>query len=163
MKRCLMLCLVVLGCGHARPSAPAPAARVDTVTVTQVVEPPLPDGTPAEICLSTGVTVQIHVSAAGDTLIGERRIALKDVRPALAFQGRYAQDTEWFRRDDVVRFDGRGYRRAGVARTRACDELKLVGEHQGVPLFAEVTAPQLLPVVIVPVRPGTYQDYLRIR
>ena len=129
--------------------------------VTVTVEPPLPQGDSTDLCLSTGVTVTVWVTASGDTLIGERRIALKDVRPALTFPGRYAQGTTWFEQGELIRFDGRSYQRAGVDRVRACDELKLVGEHQGVPLFAEVTAPQVLPALIVPVAPGRFQDYLR--
>jgi hypothetical protein len=81
----------------------------------------------------------------------------------LTFPGVYAGERAWFVRADVITFDRNRYRRAGVDRTRACDELKLVGEHDGVPVFAEVTAPQLLPMIVIPVRPGLYQDYLRVR
>jgi hypothetical protein len=162
MKRFLAL-ITLLGACNAFQSAPTPQVRVDTVTVTKEVAPPIPEGAPADLCLSNGVTVQVHIGANGDTLIGPRRIPIQDLRPAVNFAGNYAQNTDWYRRGDVVRFDRRDYQRAGVARARACDELKLVGEHQGVPLFAEVTAPQNLPMIIVPVRPGIYQDYLRKR
>jgi hypothetical protein len=162
MKQLALGCVLLSGCSVLQP-APQAQVRVDTVTVTQNVEPPLPEGTPVDVCLSTGMTVQIHVAANGDTLIGEKRIRLQDVRPAVGFAGVYAQDREWFRRGDVVTFDRRNYRRAGVERVRACDELKLVGTHDGVPLFAEVTAPQVLPAIIVPVRPGVFQDFLRVR
>ena len=158
------LCLAILltGCSALTPE-PQIITRTDTVTVTQTVTPPLPEGTPAEICLSTGVTVQVHVAANGDTLIGEKRVPIKDLRPGVGFHGVYAVDKDWYLRGDVVTFERRNYRRAGVERTRACDELKLVGMHQGVPLFAEVTAREPLPTIIVPVRPGIYQDYLRAR
>lgn len=153
---------LVMGCSALRPD-PVIQVRTDTVTVTQTVEPPLPEGTPAEICLSTGVTAQIHVAANGDTLIGEKRVRLKDLRPGVGFHGVYAGDKDWYLRGDVVSFERRNYRRAGVERARACDELKLIGTHQGVPLFAEVTARDPLPSIIVPVRPGMFQDYLRVR
>jgi hypothetical protein len=129
--------------------------------VPHAVEAPLPEGRPVDLCLSTGVTVQVHVAANGDTLVGDKRVRISDLRPAVTFAGVYAQDRGWFRRGEIVRFDTRSYQRAGVDRVRACDELKLVGEYEGVPIFAEVTAPQILPLIIVPVRPGVFQDYLR--
>ena len=162
MKLLLSVVLLTAGCSALTPE-PEIITRTDTVTVTQTVEPPLSEGTPAEICLSTGVTVQIHVAANGDTLIGEKRVPIKDLRPGVGFHGVYAVDKDWYLRGDVVTFERRNYRRAGVERVRACDELKLVGAHQGVPLFAEVTAREPLPMIIVPVRPGIYQDYLRTR
>jgi hypothetical protein len=42
---------------------------------------------------------------------------------------------------------------------RACDELKLVGAFRGVPVFASVTEPQGLPTIVVPIRPGFFQNY----
>ena len=165
--RVVGMCIILsAGCSVLRPRTTPPEpvvqVRVDTVTVTQTVEPPLPDGRAAEVCLSNGITAQIHIGTNGDTLIGERRIPIRDLRPAVTFAGTYAQNADWYRRGDVVKFDRRDYQRAGVERARVCDELKLVGEHQGVPVFAEVTAPQILPMLIIPVRPGAYQDYLRV-
>lgn len=161
MRRVLLCCLLAGACNVFR--TPEPQIRVDTVTVTQTVAPPLPDGRPVEVCLSTGVTAQIHIGANGDTLIGERRSPLRELRPALTFPGAYAGDREWFQRGAVVSFENRRYRRAGVERERVCDELKLVGHYDGVPVFAEVTAPQALPMIIIPARPGVYQDYLGVR
>ncbi len=161
MKRVLLCCALAGACGAA--GAPEPQIRVDTVTVTQTVEARLSEARPVEVCLSTGATAQIYIGTAGDTLIGERRVPLRELRPALTFPGVYAASADWFRRGDVVTFERRRYRRAGVDRERACDELKLVGHYEGVPVFAEVTAPQNLPVIIVPVRPGVYQDYLGVR
>lgn len=162
MKR-IIICATLLSSCHFfdDPPAPEPQVRVDTVTITQTVQPLLPEGRPAEICLSNGITAQVHISANGDTLIGERRIPLSELRPAVSFSGSYAGDMDWYRRGDVVRLDGRPYRKLGVERSRVCDELKLVGEYTGVPVFAEVTAPQTLPMIVIPVRPGMYQDYLR--
>jgi hypothetical protein len=160
----LVVCAAMLAsCNSVQQNQPAPQVRVDTVTVTQTVEPPLPEGRPAEICLSNGITAQVHVAANGDTLIGDKRVRMQDLRPAVSFAGVYAQNMEWYRRGDVVTFERRNYRRSGVERARACDELKLVGDHRGVPVFAEVTAPQILPMLIIPVRPGVYQDYIRAR
>ena len=163
MRRVLLACVALCACQSTPPAPPAPQVRVDTVTVTVTVEPPLTDGQAVELCLSTGVTVQIHLAANGDTLVGEKRIRLSELKPGIVFAGSYAAEREWYQRGDVVNFERRNYRRAGVARVRACDELKLVGEHQGVPVFAEVTAPQVLPMLIIPVRPGIYQDYMRVK
>jgi hypothetical protein len=166
MKRIIPLAMLLASC-NVFQSAPAPEPvqqiRVDTVTVTQSVDPPLPEGQPAELCLSNGITAQIHIAANGDTLIGDKRVPINDLRPAVAFAGSYAQNADWYRRGDVVKFDRRDYQRAGVERARACDEMKLVGDYLGIPIFAEVTAPQTLPMLIIPVRPGAYQDYLRVR
>lgn len=162
MKTLLLGTLLLGGCAALRPE-PVIQVRTDTVTVTRMVEPPLAEGRPAEVCLSTGVTTQIHIAANGDTLIGEKRIPLKDLGPGIGFHGAYAQDKEWFVRGDVVSFERRNYRRAGVARVRACDELKLIGTHHGVPLFAEVTAAPPLASIIMPVSPGVFQDYMRVR
>jgi hypothetical protein len=162
MIRLLVAALALGGCSALRPE-PVIQVRTDTVTVTRTVEPPLAEGRPAEVCLSTGVTTQIHIAANGDTLVGEKRIPLKDLGPGIGFHGLYALDKDWFVRGDVVSFERRNYRRAGVERVRACDELKLIGTHQGVPLFAEVTAISPLSSIIVPVRPGVFQDYVRVR
>jgi hypothetical protein len=164
MKRLVIGCLLLGGCRlFQSTSPPPPQIRVDTVRVTQTVAAPLPEGRLTEVCLSTGVTAQIHIAANGDTLVSEKRVRISELRPAVTFAGGYAQERGWFRRGDVVRFDTHDYQRAGVDRERACDELKLVGEYDGVPIFAEVAAPQILPMIIVPVRPGIFQDYLRVR
>lgn len=163
MKRVAWCAVLLTGCHVFQGQPPEPQMRVDTVTVTQTVPAPLPEGQPAEICLSTGVTAHVHIAASGDTLVGEQRVPIRTLRPAINFAGVYAGEREWYRRSDVVTFDRRKYRRAGVERNRACDELKLVGQYEGVPVFAEVTAPQILPMIIIPVRPGAYQDYLRVR
>lgn len=161
MKRVLLISALCAGCNFLqRPAPPEPIVRVDTVTVT--VQPELPAADSISVCLSTGMTVSLWLTAAGDTLIGPQRVPLKDVRPPLEFAGAYAQGASWFEQGEIIRFDGRAYQRAGVDRVRECDELKLVGEHRGVPLFAEVTAPQVLPSLIVPVRPGRFQEYLRV-
>ena len=129
---------------------------MDTVTVEVVKEvaPPLPAGDTATICLSNGMPAPILITASGDTLVGEARVSLKAVRPILAFAGTYAE--QW---PDTVRFERRVYRRSGVARKRDCDELKHVGEHNGVAIYADVTAPQPLPAISVPVRAGFFQTY----
>jgi hypothetical protein len=151
----LALALALGGCAALQPKTET-ITRVDTVTVTQVKEvaAPLPTGDTATICLSTGMPAPVLIAANGDTLIGESRVSIKSVRPILSFAGTYAE--QW---PDTVRFERRVYRRSGVVVRRDCDELKHVGEHRGVPIFAEVTAPNPLPAIVVPVRAGMFQNY----
>jgi hypothetical protein len=152
--------LSLAACSALRPK-PITVVQVDTVVVTrEAPPPPLPDGDSVEICLSTGASVSIRVAANGDTLIGERRVTLSSVQPVLGFAGTYASGLNWFDRVDTLRFESRVYKKLGRPVRRACDELKRVGDHGGVPIFAEVTAPQVLPQIEVPVRPGMFQAYI---
>lgn len=145
------------GCAYLRPE-PQIITRVDTVTVVREVAPPLADGDSVEVCLSTGMPARVRVTAHGDTLIGEQRVPLRAVQPVLAFAGTYAEAQPWFARD-TLRFEKRLYRKAGALQRRGCDELKSVGDFAGVPIFADVTAPQPLPAILLPVRPGQFQLY----
>src|SRR5688500_13040018 len=86
--RCLALSVALaLGAGSVFRPKPAPAPepppppppRVDTVIVTREVPPPLPEGAPVELCLSSGYPLKIHLAANGDTLMGERRVPKKEL------------------------------------------------------------------------------------
>ncbi len=153
-----MLCVLCGGCSVLHPK-PEIITKTDTVTITKEVPPPLPPGDSMEVCLSTGVPAHVRITAQGDTLIGAQRVPLSSLKPVLAFAGTYAGDASWFATSDTVRFDRKLYGKAGGLRGRACDELKLVGSYQGVPVFAEITAPQALPAILLPVRPGQFQMY----
>jgi hypothetical protein len=153
----LTLTLSVMGCSILQK--PKTIIQIDTVIVTKEVPPPLPTGDSVEICLSTGMPVSVLVSSAGDTLVGPERVKLNAVRPVLSFQGAYADGHSWFERGDTIRFERRVYRKLGRPRKRACDELKHVGEYRGISIFAEVTAPQPLPGIEIPVVPGEFQTY----
>ncbi len=156
----LTLTLTLSACALLRP--PQTIVQVDTVTVTKEVPPPLPTGDSAEICLATGMPARVLIASNGDTLIGEARVRLRDVRPVLSFSGTYAREQSWYQVSDTLRFEKRPYRRTGAERARACDELKLVGAYAGVSVFAEVTAPNALPMVFLPVRPGIFQMYTTV-
>jgi hypothetical protein len=153
----LTLTLSVMGCSILQK--PKPIIQVDTVTVTKEVPAPLPTGDSVEICLSTGMPVTVLVTSGGDTLVGPERVKLTAVRPVLSFQGAYANGQSWFERGDTIRFEKRVYRKLSRPRKRACDELKQVGDYRGLPVFAEVTAPQPLPGIEIPVVPGVFQTY----
>jgi hypothetical protein len=151
---------MVSACSVLRPE-PRTVVQVDTVVVTrEAPPPPLPEGDSVEICLSTGASVSVRVAASGDTLIGDRGVTLSSVRPVLGFAGAYAGGLSWFDRVDTVRFEKRVYKKLGRPVRRGCDELKLVGDHRGIPVFAEVTAPQALPQIEIPAQPGMFQTYI---
>jgi hypothetical protein len=156
MKGVVVFALALSGCSVLQPE-PQIITRTDTVTIVKEAPPPPPPpaGDSADICLSNGMTAIVRITAARDTLIGDARIPISSVRPTLSFAGAYAQ--QW---PDTVRFEKRLYRRHGLVKRKTCDELKNVGELMGIPVFAEVTAPQPLPMIIIPVRPGGFQDYV---
>lgn len=143
--------MIIAGCAALQPD-PQIITRVDTVTVIKEVAPPIPPGDTLTICLSNGMPAPIVVSAAGDTLING--IPLKSVQPILSFAGDYMEE-----RVDTIRFERRLYRRAGLAQRKMCDELKEVGRYAGIPVFADITAPQTLPTIFLPVRPSLFQPY----
>ena len=158
----LALAVVLVGSGFgpctrtAPPAAPPP--RVDTVVVTREVPPPLPEGSPATICLSSGYPMPVHIAANGDTLIGERRIRLQDIRPGLVFEGTYATGKDWLHKGEL-RFEKRVYKKAAEPAAFKCEDLKDIGELDGVRLFADVAAPSPVETLFVPVRPGIYQAF----
>jgi len=141
-----------------RPAPPEAIVRTDTVTVTREVAPPLPAGDTVELCLSNGMTVKVLVTAEHDTLVGDARASLRQLRPVLSFAGAYAAEQSWFSAD-TVRLENRLYRKAGAERAFTCDELKEVGSYQGVPVFARVEEMSDLPYIVLPVRAGIFQPY----
>lgn len=147
-------------CGGAEPAPlPDPMARVDTVVVTREVAPPLPAGRATRICLATGQAAEIHVSAAGDTLVGPRRVPLADLGPAIGFVGRYAGGEPWFINDEAITFDRRQFNKFGQAEARECGAMKIVGDFGGVNLFADATSAAPFEVLYLPVGPGVFQPY----
>jgi hypothetical protein len=141
------------------PPAPPPPPRVDTVTVTKEVPPPLPEGMAADICLSTGYSLQVHVGTSGDTLIGARRVPLSDLRPGIVFEGRYANGQTWFDKAEPIRFERRSYRKLELPLSLKCEDLKSIGEHNGIPLFADLMVLSPIETIYVPVAPGRFQPY----
>ncbi len=159
----LIGCLLMLGfgpCGGAPPpAAPPPPPRVDTVIVTREVPKPLPDGTPASVCLSTGFSLPVLIDAAGDTLIGDARVSIKQTRPGFVFEGGYAAGKSWFVSNQPITFEKRTYNKDREPQKLQCEDLKEVGENLGVPLFADLAAPPPLQVIFVAIQPGLYQAY----
>jgi hypothetical protein len=136
-----------------------PAPPPDTVVVAREVPPPLPTGTPALVCLSTGDETEVRVTAEGDTLVGPGRVPLDQLRPGMGFAGAYAADTEWYGTDATVAFEARRYEPWEGLRRLRCGAIERVGEYRGVPLFAPRGAEMPTRVLYVPVRPGLWQGY----
>lgn len=153
-------------CKPALLDRPEPEVRVerivsppDTVIVERTVAPPLPTGTPANICLATGENVQVFVTAQGDTLVGPQRVSIRTLRPGVVFAGTYAEGAEWFRADRAITFERANYNKSGGEVRLECANIARVGEYMGVPLFAESTANRPFQTLYVPVRPGVWQAY----
>ena len=164
MKAIALLAIATLPalgpCGKQPPAVvPEPLPpRVDTVIVTKEVIPPLPEGTPDTVCLSTGFPMPVRIAANGDTLIGERRVRLQDIRPGLVFEGAYAAGKPWVDKGEIT-FERRVYRKFGTVNTLECDDLKQIGEQEGVPLFADAGAPSPVETIQVPLMPGRFQAF----
>lgn len=158
-----LVAITLAACGGPPPEAtPVPVdtvVRVDTITVTREVAPPLPEGRAATVCLANGQSAEIRVSAAGDTLVGPRRVPLADLGPAIGFIGDYAADEVWFVDDAPITVERRRFSKFGQPESRDCRSMKIVGDHDGVNLFADVTASEPFSVLYAPVRPGVFQAY----
>ncbi|MSR35751.1 MAG: hypothetical protein EXR95_03760 [Gemmatimonadetes bacterium] len=141
-----------------------PAPAPDTITITREVAAPLPTGQATSICLATGETIQVLVTAQGDTLVGPARTSIRLLRQAgVVFAGEYAQGRTWFDQDQPITFEERPYQKSGGEIRLNCPDLVRVGEYQGVPLFAMRNATQPYTQLYVPVRPGVWQMYENLR
>jgi hypothetical protein len=140
-----------------------PAPPPDTVRITREVERPLPDGTPAMVCLSTGENVQVRVTAQGDTLVGPSRASIRTLRPGVVFAGTYAAGRDWYTSDQDVTFERVSYSKSGGEVRLDCAQIMRVGEHMGVPLFAMRNQDRPFATLYVPVRPGVWQGYQNLR
>lgn len=150
---------VVFGTREVERIVELPAPPPDTVIVTREVAPPVPQGTPTEICIATGENVTVYLTPQGDTLVGPNRVTISSLGPGVAFAGAYAAGRGWFEADEPFEFDGREYVRSGGEVGLDCSEIMQVGTHDGVPLFADAAGSSPYETVYVPVRPGVWQAY----
>jgi hypothetical protein len=79
----------------------------------------------------------------------------------LDFAGTYASGAFWFENGDQVVFEGGNFGQAPDAFPIDCEQILRVGVHQGVPVFADVSAERPLVILFVPVRPGVWRRYER--
>jgi hypothetical protein len=138
-----------------REAVQLPAPPPDTV----VVAPPAPEGTPAHVCLATGESARVLVTAEGDTLVGPERASLRTLRPVFVFAGSYAGDLGWFLDGETVTVGGMRYARGEEDVALDCADLMRVGTTQGVPVFAPSRAESPYTIVWIPVRPGLWRMY----
>lgn len=131
----------------------------DTVIIEREVTPPLPTGTAATLCLATGEDVQVLVTAAGDTLVGPRRVPVRELQPGVDFAGSYAEGRDWYVGDQAIAFERGSFSRSGGEIRLDCGSIVRVGEFNGVSLFADRSAERPLSKLYVPVRPGVWQAY----
>jgi len=136
-----------------------PAPPPDTVRITREVAPPLPSGSPASVCLATGQNLQVMITPRGDTLVGPGRVAISTLRPGVVFAGSYAEGQGWFSNDEAIKFEKRSYSKSGGEVRMDCANIMRIGEHMGVPLFAQRSAERPYQMIYVPVRPGVWQGY----
>ncbi|MDP2958026.1 MAG: hypothetical protein Q8N53_16490 [Longimicrobiales bacterium] len=136
-----------------------PAPPADTVRITRDVERPLPDGTPAMVCLATGENVEVRVTAQGDSLVGPTRAPIRTLRPGVVFAGTYAEGRDWYTSGADITFEKGTYSKSGNEVRLDCAQIMRVGENMGVPLFAMRNAERPYATLYVPVRPGVWQAY----
>ncbi len=145
--------------------ARAPIER-DPVPMRATVDPP-PDredpraqGTPTPLCLATGETLTVYVTAQGETLVGPDRLTIEEAGGAqVVFPGNYAELENWFIDDEPVRFEERDYLRSGSEHAVECDNLVRVGDFRTIPLYVTVGSERPFEALYVPTRPGVWQLY----
>jgi hypothetical protein len=84
---------------------------------------------------------------------------LSELRPAVALAGVYAENRAWFEAGEPITVEQRSYGRLGAAVPLDCGDIRQVGEHLGVPLFATDTGGASPEILYVPVRAGVWQPY----
>ena len=65
----------------------------------------------------------------------------------------------WFVDDEAITFENREFSKFGQPSTKDCRSMKIVGDANGVNLFADATASSPFRILYVPVRPGVFQSY----
>ncbi|MGB1657694.1 MAG: hypothetical protein ACPHO4_10085 [Longimicrobiales bacterium] len=118
-------------------------------------------GEPGSMCLATGQTVSIEVTAAGDTLVGTPPVPIRSLRPAMTFAGSYGGSAFWYLDDEVVVFEGGDFGKSEDTFPIDCSQILRVGVYRGVPVFAVISARRPLDVIFIPVRPGVWHRYER--
>jgi hypothetical protein len=139
-----------------------PPPPPDTVVVGRVeAGAPPSDAVEATICLSTGQSVPIRITAEGDTLIGPQNASLTELRPALSFSGTYAGSAFWYQDHRALVFEGADYRKSEETFPVDCGQILRVGIYEGVPVFAVLEASRPFTAIFIPVSPGVWQRYER--
>ena len=139
-----------------------PPPPPDTVVVRSAAAPApfVEEGT---VCLSTGENIPIRLTADGDTLVAPAWISTRRMRPNVVFAGGYAGESFWYRAGEPIEFEGARFERSEEeAFPVDCGQILRVGVHEGVPVFAVLSARRPLDALFVPVRPGLWRRYERV-
>jgi hypothetical protein len=165
MRTASILALTALwSCAPASPRAPVVAALPEPAPAEAPRAAAADTGEAISVCvLERGEIREIRATfnpATGDTLVGGRPFA--EVHRASSPP--YAAGADWFIRMERVSVGEGPYRmktRYGLERIMRPGELRRVGEHRGIPIFAEPMASATSPeVVYFFVRPGcVFQTY----
>jgi hypothetical protein len=140
---------------------PPPPPDTVFVNLGAGATPTVPEGEPANICLATGRSAQVVITAQGDTLVGPTGVSIQSIRPVVDFVGAYAAGAFWFENGERITFEGANFGRSDDAFPIDCEQILRVGIYQGVPVFAGRDAERPLVVLFIPVRPGMWQRYER--
>ena len=135
-----------------------PPPPPDTVIVGEAA-PPVPEGEPASVCLSTGQNAPIRITEAGDTLVGSAGTPISALRPVVDFAGQYARGAEWYERGAEILFEGERFVPMGEPFDVDCGQILRVGSYQGVPVFADRAAVRPIEVIFVPVALGVWRRF----
>lgn len=156
------LSLLLGGRAASLPLPPQPFPVEPPIpSISEPPPPPVPVPSTAmiDVCvIENGMLRNVQVeyaSATGDTTVAGRPfgVAYPATTPF------YAAGAAWYIQGDPITLDRRRYVKFGMPRVLGVNEVARMGEHQGVPVFAEagMTRPD---VVYVPVRPGCeFQPY----
>jgi hypothetical protein len=152
---------VVAACGTAREAAAPPAVPPPVLPPPPSAEPPFVIADPAEIlvCVLRDGALE-HVRVEYDRVTGDTTYQGRPLREAFPITREYATRAEWYHQNEPIVTHPQRYVKYGIARVLGIQEIRRVGEHRGVPLFAEVGDDDLPDILYIPVRTGcVFQSY----
>ncbi|HEU0016545.1 MAG TPA: hypothetical protein VFQ45_22885 [Longimicrobium sp.] len=166
--RALVLAAALAGaaCAPARvPPEPACRPRVNAPEPTPPAPPPVSITTaqPVRVCVLRGGGLE-EVVIGYDVLTGDSTYQGRPFSEAFPADSPYAASARWFIDGEMLPWRGRRLAKYGLPRVIEGEYLERVGEHRGVPLFAEEGLDEEAGggwVLYVPVQPGcVFQVYL---
>jgi hypothetical protein len=139
-----------------------PPPPPDTIVVGSATEAPTPVvGTPQDLCLSTGQSVPVVITEAGDTLVGIRGVPTRELTPTMVLAGSYGGNAFWYRDGRPLTFEGATFEQSPDAFPVDCSQILRVGVYEGVPIFSVISARRPLDIIFIPVSPGLWHRYER--
>jgi hypothetical protein len=140
------------------PPPPPPLPMPEAPVVQPTPPPPVIDMQTVQVCVVQDGNLRnvdvMYNPTRGDTTVNGQPFAT-----AFPTGAQYAANATWFINNERVMFQNRRFVKYGLPRVLGVNEVTRVGDHMGVPVFAEMgqTRPD---VIYVPVRPGCeFQPY----